>query len=318
MVGNATKRLDAHHVVDALTSKSGNLARNEPSLSVLVEEVDTLSRQLGFLANALDRTIANKLAQRFLILVAIGGNDFFRQATNNIQRMLARQDVLQTLGFRVDKALREEVGHRRYRHLDALRDEPLHNAIIAKIVVLDVDFANDANDLRLRTNRNSVELLDGLAKQRNELRTLVLLKQTNGFVDVLLLETVAISLMQLARYGGIVQARQGVSKAQGVQHGEDNLLIVEVKSRLVIDGTCRNGERYDRNILITSVDKGSLDEGDVVGSTTLARRLRDAKDNVIEVVLATLNRGNEVARDAKRRIADFIVDRLKSHVKRFT
>lgn len=207
----------------------------------------------------------------------------------------------------------EEADERGWHHFHAVFFQPVDNELVAKAVVLDVNFAHQPDDRHLLLG------VDGFGEFRHR-RTQQLLETfaVVGFDDgqslfgVLLPECRGPPFLPLAHNGGMVQLGEAVGVKDRAGGDIDDPPEGDRKPRLCGTDGCAERQGYNGNILKTSGNHRVLDEGIVVGGAALSARLRHDDGHVHRVVVAAFQGVHDGADDERGGVAHLVVGILQS------
>ena len=313
MVRQAAKRLCADDVAVTALYQLDHLSRQQPALAHLGTQRDDalgLFHQLLEGAGGVETGVGLGLEHGALHAVQpveqLVGTHLHGQLAAVEDMVLAH----------VEDAVLHEAHQTREVDLAVLTLEELLQVVVAQRAVLDVDLAHDADfDLRHTGDGNGLEVLcdegegvlhlaggEALARQQHTTQTL----------DPEVYHLIGSAFFVLIRSDLIAQGAEHIA----VEHAGDSPAgqrQSHLEAAVLLE--TREVQAGHRDVRIACLDQRLAEQVDVVGGTAAAARLGDEQGRVLEVVLAAVQRVEELADDQQCRIAGVVVDIFQAQLR---
>ena len=310
VVRQAAERLEADDVGHAFVDELDHLAGQEPAFAGHVAEADVARGELGGLVDLVRREEVAAVLECLAHRRAVEVDDVDEHASEEAVLLLAVEQAV--LDDRVVGRVEEEVDEVRHDDLRALLHQDFLDVVVRDRMVLRKDLADDA-DFRLPEgfiDRDVVEFLDDLLDRALELEVAAVFQYVLAGCHPLVEEALGLALLELVRHHAVLDVLQEIAKDGGLDGGDEHRAREAEGIRLL--GQAVHGE--DRHLREARVLECLAQDAHVVRRAAGAAGLEHRDARVVGVVLARLERGDELADDDDRRVAHVVVDVAQAEI----
>ena len=310
VIRQAAERLQTDDVGNALLDELDHLAREEPPLPRHVAEADVARRKLRRMVDGLRRTEVTALLQSLAHWCA-EELDHLDEHTS-IETILVRARKQLVLCDRVVGGIQEEVDEVGHHDLCPLPHQHLFDVVVRDGVVLDEDFADDA-DLWFPqglVDGDMVKVAHDVLHHAAELEDAAVQQLLLCTRHPFLIRRLRTPLDQLVRHHAVAHVHQEIAVDRRLD-GVDHHLTVKGKGIRLLGQTAHG---KDGDVREACVAQSLAQDTEVVGRTTCTAGLKEGNARVIGIAQPRLQCGEELSDDDDGRVAHIVVHIAQTEV----